>query len=694
MDKRKKYIRNILILSIGFILIGLLFYYRDVFALSEDKVTEILVKNNELFTNNSIAGSVLRTIGWGLLFILALLGSACADLYDTCFGFVDFTTYEKVTVFIDDFKPVFIALICASLVFLGILLIFWQEKKPKFVMNLVIAVLVVSSSSFIIDSMNGFLASDVRSEIMGNGKSSGMVYETIGSNIHDLLYLDAKVGLSNLNGMTGKIKNSDITYDSFKEEQFMTLDINETVEPDDVKEESQDIVEKEVSAKYEDLKMVYSVAAVYDGVAWTDLLNEYYYRYTVDWFVVYLELLSLIIVYLFMSYKVIRLLFEIVFHRFLAYLYSANLTNSQKILKILDSLKDSYIVLIMTMVCIKLYLLACKFISGWQISGISKGIILLFIAFVVIDGPNLIQKLTGIDAGLSDGMGKLMTMFYGSQMAGTLAKAGAGVIRAGAGAIGKGGNFIKEHAMGRTTSGKAAFEDGMKSGGENIPDGKTDEGNAVGNQAETRNEENRTGDKFNQTDYRNDRNMEASIHEQNPMTDGGGIEPGHENGFDSGGFSASGEQPDGGNVPPEAEHMEGGAPRNGDPDIKSGDDRQTFSTMKQDPNMQDQNYRMDDIGKNLQGKAEALNGTKFGRGESPAEEMKQMENELGGKDRELFSSGYGDQKPLDAGGSMLSGNPSRMPEEDRSKLQQTAGNRMAREALKNEWENKDGNGEM
>lgn len=688
MNKRK---RNILILSsMGFILIGILFCHRDILALSEDKVTDILVKNNELFTNNSIAGSVLRTIGWGLLFLLALLGSACADLYDTCFGFVDFTSYEKVTAFIDDFKPVFIALICASLVFLGILLIFWQEKKPKFVMNLVIAVLVVSSSSFIIDSMNGFLASDVRSEIMGNEKSSGMVYETIGSNIHDLLYLDAKIGLSNLNGKTGGIKNSDITYDTFKEEQFKNLDINETVEPDDVREESQDIVDKEVSVKYEELKMVYGVADVYDGVAWTDLLNEYYYRYTVDWFVVYLELLSLIIVYLFMSYKVIRLLFEIVMHRFLAYLYSANLTNSQKILKILDSLKDSYIVLIMTMVCIKLYLLACKFISGWQISGMSKGIILLFIAFVVIDGPNLIQKLTGIDAGLSDGMGKLMTMFYGSQMAGSVARAGASLARTGAGVIGKGGRFVKEHVMEAVEQGEAAFEEGMKSGGENIPGGKADEGDAAGNQAESRNEENRTGDKFNQTNNSNDRNMEASLHEQDPMMGGREMKMEQENSSGSGERNLSGGHPDGGNITPDVEHTGEDSPRNDGSERGAADARQSSSTMKQDPNMQNQNNRMDDIGKNLQGKAEALNGMQSGRGESPAEEMKQMENELGGKDRELFSSGYGDQKVLDAGGSMLSGKPSMMSEGGQRKPQQTAENRMARETLKNEWEQEDG----
>lgn len=687
MSKRKWKIQSITAICVAAILTGLFLCHRDILAaLSDDQITEILVKNKDLFTNNSIAGSVLRTIGWGLLFILALLGSACADLYDTCFGFVDFTSYEKVTAFIDDFKPVFIALICASLVFLGILLVFWHDKKPKFVMNLVIAVLVVSSSGFIVDSMNGFLASDVRSEIMGNDKSSGMVYETIGSNIHDLLYLDAKVGLKNLNGMTGGINNSEITYDSFTEEQFMTLNVNETVDPDDVKDESKDIVEKEVSMKYEDLKTVYNVAAVYDGVAWTDLLNEYYYRYTVDWLVVYLELLSLIIVYLFMSYKVVRLLFEIVVHRLLAYLYSANLTNNQKILKILDSLKDSYIVLIMTTVCIKLYLLACKFISGWQISGMSKGIILLFIAFVVIDGPNLVQKLTGIDAGLSDGMGKLMTMFYGSQMAGSVVRAGAGVVGTGAGVLKKGGGFVKDHAMGHT-SGKAAFEDGMKADNGDMPDGSAGEGDA-GNMDHTQNEENRTGDKFNQNNINNDQNQNSSMSEQNHMMGGEGMRPEQESGSQGReAFAPSGSQTESGHVPPDGVSPKETSPLNALGEGKNT--RQGSSAMKQDRSMKDQNYRMDGIGKNLQGKADALNGVQSGRGESPAEEMKHMEKELGRESGGILSSGYGERGPLDAGGSMLS-QKSPITAEGGQQPGQTAESRMAKEVLKNGQEQKGG----
>ncbi|MCM1244609.1 MAG: hypothetical protein NC293_03085 [Roseburia sp.] len=686
---RRKQLGKMLIISTGLILTGIVLFHKDIrAALSDEQITEILVKNKDLFTNNSIAGSVLRTIGWGLLFLLALLGSACADLYDTCFGFVDFTSYDRVTAFINDFKPVFIALICASLVFLGILLVFWQDKKPKFVMNLVIAVLVVSSSSFIIDSMNGFLASDVRSEIMGNDRSSGMVYETIGSNIHDLLYLDAKVGLSNLDGMTGGINNSEITYDSFTEEQFMTLDINETVDGDSVKDESQDIVEKEVSMKYENLKTVYSIASVYDGVAWTDLLNEYYYRYTVDWFVVYLELLSLIIVYLFMSYKVIRLLFEIVVHRLLAYLYSANLTNNQKILKILDSLKDSYIVLIMTTVCIKLYLLACKFISGWQISGISKGIILLFIAFVVIDGPNLVQKLTGIDAGLSDGMGKLMTMFYGSQMAGSVVRAGAGVVGAGAGIVGKGGRFVKDHAMNHAASGKAAFEESMAGGNGDMPDGSpggADDSNVSQNQ----NEENRTGDKFNQNNISNDQDQNASISEQNHMMGGEGQEmkQGQES-LERGEFASSVNQPESGHIPPDdasPKEMSSLSASDGGKDAHPGS-----SAMKQDRSMKDQNYQMDGIGKNLQGKADALNGIQSGRGESPVEEMRSMEKELGLENGGVLSSGYGEHKPLDAGGSMLSQRTPPTAEGSSQMPGQKAENRMAREVLKNEQERKEG----
>lgn len=426
-------------------------------GMSDSDIAKILVKCSSVFEQNSLVSSIFRFLGWLIMKLLAKLSSACEGLYNNCFKFVDFTSYSQVEQYIDKFRVVWAALVCLSILFLGIILVFWQDKKPKFVVNMLIAVLVVSSSGYIVDKMNGFLSSSVRNELMG-GSGSAATYSVIGSNVRDLVYMDAEVGVANLYDKNKDgIRNYQGTYKALTKKQFELMKINETLDPDDYSGDLKNVLKvrpayvsasqidaaKQSAGRYSffvdaNVQKVgnesYMLQDVYEGVAWTNLLNEHYYRYTVDWLPAYLELLSLVIVYLFMSYKVIRSLYEIAVNRLLAFLYSANLSGGKKILKILDSIKDTYIILILTMVCIKFYLIAAGFLSTMNINGISKGLMLLFLAFAVIDGPNIVQKLTGIDAGMSDGMGKMMTMFYGSQMAGSVARTATGIAK-GAGGL-------------------------------------------------------------------------------------------------------------------------------------------------------------------------------------------------------------------------------------------------------------------
>lgn len=406
---------------------------------NDSAVVDILSKNRELFRNNTIWGSAFRWIGWIILMGLATLAGACDSLYQNCFKLVDFTTYAPVQEYLDKYKEVFVALLCMALAALGIIYMVWQDKKPTIVINVLIAIAVVSSSTYMIDSMNKFLTKDVRNEIMGDGKSGFSVYTEIGNKIHDLVYLDSQVGLINLNEKNGDGGfNRDITYSNFTKDEFDAIDINEVVFPDDMDGESKDIVSNKLVTTYSGNDVITMLEENYNGVAWTDALNTYYYRYTVDWGFIYLELISLILVYLFMSYKVIRLLYEIVIHELLAKLYSANITNNQKVVKVLDSLKDSYLVILLTMVCIKIYLLACKYVDAMNVSDITKGLILIFIALAVIDGPNIIQKLTGIDAGLSDGMGRMMSVFYGGSAVARTAGMAVGAART----VGRAGGWL------------------------------------------------------------------------------------------------------------------------------------------------------------------------------------------------------------------------------------------------------------
>lgn len=413
MHRKKYYIGAALIAAL------VILFPATALAVDEKGILKVLMRNNDILAINNIVSSAVRWCGWSLVKGLAWVATNAANLFDNCFKLVDFTKWGPVENFIKAWKPVFVSLVSLSLLFLGIVLIFWHEKKPKFVMNLCLAVLIVSSSGYLIQQLNGFLADDMRSAIVNDNaaeKSKGIVYDMVGSSVFDLIYLDDHIK----GGLMNMTKKNRVTYSDFSEDDMAMIDINEIVKPDDVKESSKDLMSHRILYRQDNIQVKESN----NGIAWTDLLNEYYYRYNIQWFNCILGLCSLILIYVCLAYKVVRIIYEIVIQRVLAVLYSANLSNSQKTLKIMDSIKDSYITLVLVMICLKIYLLAYKFINQTGFSGFTQAMILLFIAFAVIDGPNIIQKLTGIDPGLSSGTGKIMAGIQASRIAGMMMSKG------------------------------------------------------------------------------------------------------------------------------------------------------------------------------------------------------------------------------------------------------------------------------
>lgn len=414
--KKRKYLSGLVLLQL------LLFMATStVMAVDTEEVITVLKKNRDIFHTSTIPGGIFRYIGWSVMKGLVWVAEQCAKLFDESFKFIDFTRYEPVEKFLTSWKPVVFALISLSILFLGLIMIFWQEKKPKLMMNICLAVLIMTSSGYLIDQLNGVVTDDIRSAILNDGDtstgSSGLVYDMVGNSIYDLIYIDDKLD----GGLMKMTKNNRKLYDDFTKEDLELMSINEVLKPDDVKAESKDLVSNRIYYKKGNLEL----KEIYNGVAWTDLLNEYYYRYDVEWFTVIVGLVSLIIVYVCLAYKVVRILYEVVVQRLLAALYSANLSSGQKTLKILDSIKDSYITLILVMVCLKIYLLAFKMVGETQFAAFSKVMLLFFLALAVADGPNIIQKLTGVDAGLSSGMGKIIAGVQATRMMSTMTSHGA-----------------------------------------------------------------------------------------------------------------------------------------------------------------------------------------------------------------------------------------------------------------------------
>lgn len=368
-----------------------------------------LLENSAYAVNSNIITDALHSLGWMLVQLLQSLADACESLYRIVFQLIDFTTWSSLENFVGQFRYAFIAFLTLALFALGIMLIFNHEKKPKIIINLCLAAFILCGSTAVLSGINSALKIWNNTLLDTQTTSSD---ELVRGSLIDWYYVDDTTEIADITA--DNIKN--YIYPSVTDTDIKMIDINETIDygEADISDNAKSVFSK---------KLVYVYGAdgeltdVYDGVLNTGLFNEFYYRYHVDFFTLYLKLIALLIVYLCMAYKVVRLIIEIVQARVVAVLYAADMTSSQKTARILCAIRDSYFILLLITVFVKIYILAQLYIDSMIDAGaLVKAIMTIFLAFAIIDGPNFIQQLTGVDAGLQSGFGKIYAAARGSEM--------------------------------------------------------------------------------------------------------------------------------------------------------------------------------------------------------------------------------------------------------------------------------------
>lgn len=385
------------------------------YAISDDEIKNILATFPDFFVTNNFIRDTGHSIAWAGIKGLSWLAEQCTTLYHLSLGFVDFTTYSSLNQYVGTLKGVFTAILAVSICGLGITLIIDHEKKPKILKSLFLMGIAISASSFLLVTLSTAVKKDAK-EITSD---EIIISDVVKSSLYDLLYIDKNCGgLGNMS----RSKLSDYHYNG--KVDLDKVDINEVINYDS------DQITTDAAKKILSKKTLYMhstgddyevyISDVYNGFGWNagedeDFFNEFYYRYKVDYFYIYISLIAICIVFICMSYKVIRIIFEIATGRILAVLYSANINGVQKTIKIFESIINGYIVLLLTAVLIKLFTFAQTFIKDivpYDEYPVANCLLLLFLAFSVIDGPNIIQQITGIDAGLSSGFGKMVAAYH------------------------------------------------------------------------------------------------------------------------------------------------------------------------------------------------------------------------------------------------------------------------------------------
>ncbi len=460
---------------------------------NHSELIPIYVAYSNRFVRNSMIKDVGRAIGWnGIIRPLAWLAERAQGLYEKTLGLVDFTNWgsttsskdydtdiygNKITTgdqktgrsmssFLNSMNYIFVAILAVSLVYLGIVLIVDHEKRPKILTSIVLAAFCFSGLGWALEEVNALIPKLALNIV---GETTSVADSAVQSNLYDLYAMEAQAGgLDNLTvadkktddyGIVGySIQSCDIDTDTFRD-LMETIDFTEVVAPDSeylttnantVLSYHLTYTPSTMPNKYGTYTQVGSVVAINDGMKLlhdsqgNGMFNDYYYRYTINWLPAIITLIAVVVLFVCMAYKVIRLIIEIAIERILALLYSADLNGTQRTMRILRGIVDAYIVLLLSAVLIKVFYFAQAFLSSrLGENTFAYCILLLFATMAICDGPNLVQQLTGIDAGISSVAGRMMGGLYAANMAG---HAAAGAVRGGVNA---------GRALGRAASGAA-----------------------------------------------------------------------------------------------------------------------------------------------------------------------------------------------------------------------------------------------
>ncbi|MFP7159169.1 hypothetical protein SFC34_25260 [Priestia aryabhattai] len=363
------------------------------------KDEEILKKLHEFadyLDKGNIASYLLRKIGWGIIQVLSFLVDSLEGITDKVLGIKLFFNSPDIQDFIKEIQPFLYILWAFSFLYIGYMLIIHKKvNREQIMINIFIsmAVLLLLNTGMVkADKFTNQAIDTV--DLDGDSTVSERI---IKQNITDVAQFD-------VNGWkTPKLKEPN----KVPQNRIDLIDITEKID-DKFK-----VNEKDTISDNGKKILMHKAALTPDGKegiveldnGWFDFFPELYYRWHWNFWTIAISLFVTGMTMLFTSIKLAKLCYELGFNAILAQLVApADVGDGQKLKTVLQNILNTFLVIIMIFISIKVYLMGTVFISD-KLEGIPYLIALIAFSIAVVDGPVMCERLFGIDAGLKSGWG-------------------------------------------------------------------------------------------------------------------------------------------------------------------------------------------------------------------------------------------------------------------------------------------------
>ena len=347
-------------------------------------IANILLKYSEYFTKSDFILYGFRIVGWFFIKGLSFLVNKLEDVVDSVTKVTDFFNSPEITALINKFKPLLGLLLVASIIFIGYqLMINKKFDRSRVPMNIILALCIVVAMPLAMEKLNT-LSNKVIGEIQGDVHFANQIIE---NNITDLYLLDEANFPIKDDGTVGDISPKNNLGNN-------NIKINPNEEIDRSKVNNKKVFENEVIFDSAGNPTLNKIVGLFK---WDDE----YYRFHINFFTIIVTLAITAFVMIFTAIKMIKLSIELAFSKVMTtFVAVADLSGGQRIRQSINGIMSIFVAMISTMLMLKLYILGTAYLSD-KISGIGTVLAMIGCAIFVIDGPNYIEKMFGVDAGLS-----------------------------------------------------------------------------------------------------------------------------------------------------------------------------------------------------------------------------------------------------------------------------------------------------
>lgn len=449
--------------------------------MSDSEMISILNKFSDVLEINSAWVWPFKWIGWTLIQMLSSLVELVSGVADQLFVLDTFYKNSEVIAFIDSFKSVIWVLFALSLVGVGYRIMFTKNKDfQSVVINFAIALSVIVALPVAMDKMMDITRAGVNFVNTDSlGQEENYADKIIKDNVTDVLLYE-KNGFSTLE--LSKPNNIPI-------KNIRGISATDSIDPDDIESDYKEVFENKLSIGTDG-----TMELVEMNQGATDIFKEYYGRYKISYFYIIISLAVVAATQVFTSLKLGRLIFELAYNQLLALIVAPlDISSGQRLKKIIENIISIFFVTILISALLKFYIMFVSVAS--DMGGVAGVILLIAGSFAVIDGPNIVDKLFGIDAGIQSGF-KMIAGTYatlkgvgmGAKAMGSLASTGAsavgGAANVAAGGLGGLGGLGKGIRDGINSDSNKGQSRGQDSGNSENKGSSEDDGSASTNKGE------------------------------------------------------------------------------------------------------------------------------------------------------------------------------------------------------------------